>query len=182
MQGSIKVTRASDGTNQKKHSRTRNLASVIGEIQYTKAQFKRGVLHTKMLQKLKDKEVASRGRKKQAQLNKSAIPDITWWINKLAQNQPLCFTKPNRWITVQTYASSSGCGAILIRENQEKVFAHGEWKDNTVTMYCLNKGKGSITIAPLLVKVIQMRRLSNQERSPLEDAQGTWDLDLYRYI
>ncbi|KAA6360535.1 MAG: hypothetical protein EZS28_043938, partial [Streblomastix strix] len=33
-----------------------------------------------------------------------------------------------------------------------------------------------------LVKVIQMRRLRNQERSPLEDTQGTWDLDLYRHI
>ncbi|KAA6333403.1 MAG: hypothetical protein EZS28_053177, partial [Streblomastix strix] len=56
-------------------------------------------------------------------------------------------------------------------------------------MYCLNKGKGSITIAPLvdkvlkqLVKVIEMRRILNQERNPLEDAQGAWDLDLYRHI
>ncbi|KAA6357721.1 MAG: hypothetical protein EZS28_046752 [Streblomastix strix] len=27
-----------------------------------------------------------------------------------------------------------------------------------------------------------MRRLRNQEKSPLEDAQGAWDLDLYRHI
>ncbi|KAA6356139.1 MAG: hypothetical protein EZS28_048334, partial [Streblomastix strix] len=27
-----------------------------------------------------------------------------------------------------------------------------------------------------------MRRLCNQERNPLEDAQGAWDLDLYRHI
>ncbi|KAA6401694.1 MAG: hypothetical protein EZS28_002779 [Streblomastix strix] len=33
-----------------------------------------------------------------------------------------------------------------------------------------------------LVKVIQMRRLRNQERSPLEDTQGAWDLVLYAYI
>ncbi|KAA6403118.1 MAG: hypothetical protein EZS28_001347 [Streblomastix strix] len=33
-----------------------------------------------------------------------------------------------------------------------------------------------------LVKVIKMRRLHNQERNPLEDAQRAWDLDLYRHI
>ncbi|KAA6396028.1 MAG: hypothetical protein EZS28_008447 [Streblomastix strix] len=32
----------------------------------------------------------------------------------------------------QTDASSSGQGAILIKENQENVFAHGEWKDNNL--------------------------------------------------
>ncbi|KAA6365507.1 MAG: hypothetical protein EZS28_038965, partial [Streblomastix strix] len=85
-------------------------------------------------------------------------------------------------------------GATLIRENMEKVFAHGEWKnsnlkssnlrevtavlkallefsqeliqqqpiviqlitDNTVIMYCLNKGKGSITISPLMDKVLKL--------------------------
>ncbi|KAA6357336.1 MAG: hypothetical protein EZS28_047137 [Streblomastix strix] len=61
--------------------------------------------------------------------------------------------------------------------------------DNTVTMYCLNKGKGSIKIAPQVdkvfkqhVKVIQMRRLRNQERGSLKGTDGAWDLDLYRRI
>ncbi|KAA6362990.1 MAG: hypothetical protein EZS28_041485, partial [Streblomastix strix] len=40
--------------------------------------------------------------------------------------------RPNKWITIQTDASSSGWGATLTRENQEKVFAHGEWKDNNL--------------------------------------------------
>ncbi|KAA6370565.1 MAG: putative Transposon Ty3-I Gag-Pol polyprotein [Streblomastix strix] len=184
---------------RKKHEKTRNLASVIGEIQYTRAQFKRGALHTKQLQKLKDKEVASRGWNKWTQLNRSAIPDITWWINKLAHNLSLCFTRPNKWITIQTDASSSGLGATLTRENKEKVFAHGEQKnsnlkssnqrevtavlktflefrqeliqqqpigiqlltDNTVTMYCLNKGKGSITIATLVDKILKLAEQYN---------------------
>ncbi|KAA6360606.1 MAG: hypothetical protein EZS28_043867, partial [Streblomastix strix] len=184
---------------RKKYIRTRDLASVIGEIQYTKAQFKRGTLHTKQLLKLKDKEVASRGWNKWTQLNRSAIPDITWWINKLAHNQPLCFTRPNKWITIQTDALSSGWGATLTRENKEQVFAHAEWKNsnvkssnqremtaalkallefrqeliqqqptgiqlltvNTVTMYCLNKGKGSITIAPLVDKVLKLAEQYN---------------------
>ncbi|KAA6383593.1 MAG: hypothetical protein EZS28_020878 [Streblomastix strix] len=111
---------------RKKHIRTSDLASVIGEIQYTKAQFKRGALHIKQLQKLKVKEIASRGWNKWTQINKSVIPNLTWWISKLALNQPLCFMKPNRRITIQTDASTSGWGATLIRENQEKVFAHGE--------------------------------------------------------
>ncbi|KAA6361890.1 MAG: hypothetical protein EZS28_042582, partial [Streblomastix strix] len=62
---------------RKNHVRTKDLASVIGEIQYTRAQFKRGALHLKQLQKLKDKKIASRGWNKWTQLNKSAIPDIT---------------------------------------------------------------------------------------------------------
>ncbi|KAA6369054.1 MAG: hypothetical protein EZS28_035419 [Streblomastix strix] len=33
-----------------------------------------------------------------------------------------------------------------------------------------------------LVKIIQMRRLCNYERSPLEETQGALDLDLYRRI
>ncbi|KAA6369467.1 MAG: hypothetical protein EZS28_035008, partial [Streblomastix strix] len=90
-------------------------------------------------------------------------------------------------------------GATLIRENQGKVFAHGEWKDNNhkssnlrevtavlkellefrqeltqqqhigirlltdniVIMYCLNKGKGSITIAPLVDKVLKLAERYN---------------------
>ncbi|KAA6369206.1 MAG: hypothetical protein EZS28_035268 [Streblomastix strix] len=165
-------------TMRRKHERTRDLAS---------------------LQKLKNKEAASRDWNKWTQLNKSAIPDITWRINKLAHNQPLCFTKPNRWIMIQIDASSSGLVATLIRENQEKVFVHGEWKDNnlkssnqrevsavlksllefcqelilqqrvgtllltdnTVTMYCFNKGKGSITIAPLVDKVLKLAEQYN---------------------
>ncbi|KAA6384971.1 MAG: hypothetical protein EZS28_019499, partial [Streblomastix strix] len=67
---------------RKKHVRTRDLASVIGEIQCTIAQFKRGTLHIKQLQRLNDKEVARRGWNKWTQLNRSAISDITWWINK----------------------------------------------------------------------------------------------------
>ncbi|KAA6367001.1 MAG: hypothetical protein EZS28_037474 [Streblomastix strix] len=85
-------------------------------------------------------------------------------------------------------------GATLIREIQEKVFAHVEWrdnnlkssnqrevtavlkaflkfrqeliqqqpigiqllKDNKVTMYCLNNGKGSITIDSLVDKVLKL--------------------------
>ncbi|KAA6375517.1 MAG: hypothetical protein EZS28_028954 [Streblomastix strix] len=33
-----------------------------------------------------------------------------------------------------------------------------------------------------LIKVIQMRRLRNQQRRYLKDTQGLWDLDLYRHI
>ncbi|KAA6372658.1 MAG: hypothetical protein EZS28_031814, partial [Streblomastix strix] len=116
-------------------------------------------------------------------------------------------------------------GATLIRENQEKVFAHKEQMNNclkssnqrevsallkallkfrqeliqqqpvgillltdkTVIMNCYNKDKGSISITPpvdkvlkQLVKVIQMRRLNNQERYPLENTQGIWDLGLHK--
>ncbi|KAA6382617.1 MAG: hypothetical protein EZS28_021853, partial [Streblomastix strix] len=62
---------------RKKHARTRDLISVIGEIQYSRTQFKRGALHTKQLQKLKDKEVASRSWNKWTQINKSVTLDIT---------------------------------------------------------------------------------------------------------
>ncbi|KAA6395837.1 MAG: hypothetical protein EZS28_008637 [Streblomastix strix] len=128
------------------------------------------------------------------QPNKCAIPDITWWINKLAHNQPLRFTRPNKWIIFLTETSSSGSGAALIRQNQKKVFAYGEWKDNnlkssnqrkvtvvlkslldsrqeliqqqhigvrlfidnTVTIYCINQGKESFTIALLVGKVLKL--------------------------
>ncbi|KAA6378855.1 MAG: hypothetical protein EZS28_025618, partial [Streblomastix strix] len=90
-------------------------------------------------------------------------------------------------------------GATLIRDNQEKVFAYGDWKDNnlkssnqrevravlkallefrqeltqqqpigirlltdnTVTMYRFNKGKGSITIAPQVDKVLKFAEQYN---------------------
>ncbi|KAA6369053.1 MAG: hypothetical protein EZS28_035418 [Streblomastix strix] len=117
---------------RKKHVRTRDLAFVIGDIQCTKAQYQRGALHNKQLQKLKDKEVSRRGWNKLTQLNKIAIPNIIWWIIQLANNQLQCFTKSNKCVTIQADFSKSGWGARLIRENQEKVFAHGEWKDNNL--------------------------------------------------
>ncbi|KAA6393561.1 MAG: hypothetical protein EZS28_010909 [Streblomastix strix] len=46
---------------RKKHIRTRNLVFAIGEIQYTRVQFKRGTLYIKQHQKLKNKDVASWG-------------------------------------------------------------------------------------------------------------------------
>ncbi|KAA6380500.1 MAG: hypothetical protein EZS28_023973 [Streblomastix strix] len=81
---------------RKKHVKTRESASVIGEIQYTRAQFKRGTLFVKQIQKLMDKVIDKRHWNKWTQLSKSAIPDITWWISKLAHNQPQCFTKINK--------------------------------------------------------------------------------------
>ncbi|KAA6396729.1 MAG: hypothetical protein EZS28_007742 [Streblomastix strix] len=78
-------------------------------------------------------------------------------------------------------------GVTLIREIQEKVFPFGEWKDNniwssnqrevtailkallefhnTVTIYCFNKGKGSITIVPL---VDQILNLAEQQHKTIE--------------
>ncbi|KAA6389907.1 MAG: hypothetical protein EZS28_014569 [Streblomastix strix] len=66
-------------------------------------------------------------------------------------------------------------GATLIIENQDKDFAHGEWKDNylkssnqrevtaTTQLQCtaFNKGKGSITIAPLVDKVLKLAEQYN---------------------
>ncbi|KAA6366712.1 MAG: hypothetical protein EZS28_037761, partial [Streblomastix strix] len=118
-------------------------ASVIGEVKYTRVQSKRGALHIQYLLKLKDKEVASRGWNKWTQLNRSAIPDITWWINKLAHHKPLCFMKPNRWITIQTDVSSSGWGATLTRENKEKIFAYGEWKSSNL----ISSNQRQVTVA-----------------------------------
>ncbi|KAA6361153.1 MAG: hypothetical protein EZS28_043322 [Streblomastix strix] len=117
---------------RKKHVRARDLASVFGEIQQTRAQFKRGEHHYKQLQMLKDKEIASWDWNKWTQLNDSVISDKTWWINKLAHNQTLCFTKPSKCITIQTDASSSGWGPSMIRESHEKVYAYGDWKDNNL--------------------------------------------------
>ncbi|KAA6383695.1 MAG: hypothetical protein EZS28_020780 [Streblomastix strix] len=82
--------------------------------------------------------------------------------------------------------------------------------DNTVTMYCLNKGKGSITIAPLVDKVLKQQYNWTIESSHIpglsitmpdslsrlsrcgdyaikrevhqKDIQEVWDLDLYRRI
>ncbi|KAA6362989.1 MAG: hypothetical protein EZS28_041484 [Streblomastix strix] len=62
---------------RKKHVGTKDLVLVIGEIHYSSAQFKRGALNNKQLQKLKDKEVTSKGWNKWTQLNKSSISDIT---------------------------------------------------------------------------------------------------------
>ncbi|KAA6397162.1 MAG: hypothetical protein EZS28_007313 [Streblomastix strix] len=47
-------------------------------------------------------------------------------------------------------------GATLIKENQQKPIGKRLFADNTVTMYYLNKGKGSIIIAPLVDKVIKL--------------------------
>ncbi|KAA6386268.1 MAG: hypothetical protein EZS28_018205 [Streblomastix strix] len=133
---------------REKYVRTRYLASVIREIQYTRAQFKRVAFHNKYLQQLKDKEVVNKGWNKWNQLILTVIPKITWWIIKLAQNQPLCFTKPNKWITVQTDALSSGWGTTPTRENQQKVFAHGEQKVNKVKSS--NKRDGTAILKALL--------------------------------
>ncbi|KAA6390769.1 MAG: hypothetical protein EZS28_013706 [Streblomastix strix] len=133
---------------RKKHVRTRYLASVIGEIQYIRAQFKRGALHIKQLQKLKDKDVASRGWNKWTHLNRSAIPDITQWINKLAHNQALCFTRPNKWITIQTDASSSGWdGSTNQREQGEGVRTRREEEQQPQELQSMRSDSSSESIS-----------------------------------
>ncbi|KAA6403727.1 MAG: hypothetical protein EZS28_000746 [Streblomastix strix] len=175
---SVEVTKTSERTSQENETRKNRVLGIGNWRDPThKKQFKRGELHIKLLQKLKDNEVASR----------------------VSHNQPLCYTKPNKRITIQTDSSSSGQGATQTRENQEKVFAHGEWKDNylkssnqrevtavlkalpefrqeliqqqpigilllidnTVTMYYLNKDKGTITIAQLVDKVLKLAEQYN---------------------
>ncbi|KAA6401077.1 MAG: hypothetical protein EZS28_003398 [Streblomastix strix] len=147
---------------RKKYVRTKDLALVIGEIQCTRAQFKRGTLHLIKIQKQKDKKVTGRGWNMWTQPNKFTTLDITWWINKLAHIQPLYFMRLTKWMTFLTEASSSGSEATLTRENKEKPVGKRLLINKTVTIYCINKDKGSITIAPPVYKVLELAEQHSQ--------------------
>ncbi|KAA6401383.1 MAG: hypothetical protein EZS28_003094 [Streblomastix strix] len=58
------------------------------------------------------------------------------WLEQVDFTQQKRDTRCNmvnyEWKTIQTDATSSGQGAILIRENQEKVLEHGELKNNNL--------------------------------------------------
>ncbi|KAA6363324.1 MAG: putative reverse transcriptase, partial [Streblomastix strix] len=110
-----------------KYIRTRELAKRIGEIQFARAQFVRGALRTKLLNKLKDQEVQRSGWNNWTKLTCKVVPEITWWIQKISQNKPLSFQTPTNWASIQTDASHHGWGATCKIAQNKTMVAYNWW-------------------------------------------------------
>ncbi|KAA6359405.1 MAG: putative Transposon Tf2-6 polyprotein [Streblomastix strix] len=78
-------------------------------------------------------------------INKTAIPDINWWIAKLRANTPAQLIQIPPQMTMTTDVSPSGWGSTLEKELEMIAMAHGTWNKRQAKLTCSNREIKAIT-------------------------------------
>ncbi|KAA6333831.1 MAG: hypothetical protein EZS28_053123 [Streblomastix strix] len=78
-------------------------------------------------------------------MNKTAIPDINWWIAKLRANIPAQLIQKPSQMTMTTDAAPSGWGSTLEKESEMIAIAHGTWNKRQMKQPSNNREIKAIT-------------------------------------
>ncbi|KAA6357861.1 MAG: hypothetical protein EZS28_046611 [Streblomastix strix] len=78
-------------------------------------------------------------------INKTAIPDINWWIAKFRANIPAQLIQIPPQNTVTTDAAPSGWGSTLEKEQEMIAMAHGTWNGRQAKLSSNNREIKAIT-------------------------------------
>ncbi|KAA6382937.1 MAG: hypothetical protein EZS28_021536 [Streblomastix strix] len=89
--------------------------------------------------------VRLRGRNTTMIMNKTAIPDINWWIVKLRANIPAQLVWIPPQLTMTTDAAPSGWGSTLKMEQEMIAIAHGTKNKRYAKLTSSNKEIKAIT-------------------------------------
>jgi ribonuclease HI len=106
---------------------TRELAGLIGTLNFLRLQFPEASLHLRTLDTLKVQAVASGGWDGYCTPNPALRGDLLWWSSSLIANPPKELTYPPPTATMTTDASPVGWGAVL-EKGDARQRAFGIWK------------------------------------------------------
>jgi ribonuclease HI len=105
----------------------KELASLIGSLNFLRLQFPDAGLHMRTLDTLKVRAVVSKGWDGACAPNPSLKGDLLWWSSSIATNRPKKLLLPQISAMMTTDASPTGWGAVLESSGMQQI-AFGSWK------------------------------------------------------
>ncbi|KAA6392309.1 MAG: hypothetical protein EZS28_012169, partial [Streblomastix strix] len=102
-------------------------AKLIQKINYLRLYFQEASLLLNIMDHQKAQVAKLRGCNTIMIMNKTAIPDINWWIAKLRANIPAQLIQIPPQMTMTTDAAPSEWGSTLEKEPEMIAMAHGTW-------------------------------------------------------
>ncbi|KAA6388217.1 MAG: putative reverse transcriptase [Streblomastix strix] len=117
-----------------KKVKIRQLAALIGRLNFLRPQIKEASLYLIELDKAKIQALKTNSWDGIMTVNKVVIKELKWWIRRIGDNQPKSLI--NRTITcmLTTNASPQSWGATLIYENQIELIQHDCWSEREAEM------------------------------------------------
>ncbi|KAA6374217.1 MAG: putative Transposon Tf2-6 polyprotein [Streblomastix strix] len=100
-------------------------AKYVGKLNYLRLQFQEASLFLNIMDHQKAQAARLRGQNTTMIMNKTAIPDINWWITKLRANIPAQLIQIPPQMTMTTDAAPSEWGSTQGREPEIIAIAHG---------------------------------------------------------
>ncbi|KAA6385265.1 MAG: hypothetical protein EZS28_019206 [Streblomastix strix] len=118
---------------------------LIGKQNYLRLQFQEASLSLNIMDNQKAQAAKLRGWNTTMIMNKTAIPDINWWIAKLRANIPVQLIQIPPQMTMTTDAAPCSWGSTLERELEMIAVAHGTWNKRQVKLTSNNREIRAIT-------------------------------------
>jgi ribonuclease HI len=106
----------------------RNLASLIGRLNFLRLQFPDASLHLKELDDLKVRTVQKGGWDSVCTVTPQLSGNLKWWAAAVNDNSPRSLYRPPVTATLTTDASPVGWGAVLQQGGQEQ-YTYGTWRE-----------------------------------------------------
>jgi hypothetical protein len=141
---------------------TRQLAGLLGRLNFLRLQMRDASLHMMRLDELKLQAVLAGGWSGYTRMNPRVQGELKWWAHQLTINLPRPWTGPPQRATITTDASPKGWGAVL-NQGEQQSFAYGRWsvlqrtmtsnaKELTAVRMALQRWRRQLdTLAPLQV-------------------------------
>ncbi|KAA6364129.1 MAG: putative reverse transcriptase [Streblomastix strix] len=120
-------------------------AKLIRKLNYLRLQFQEASLFLNIMDHQKAQAARLRGWNTTMIMNKTAIPDINWWIAKLRANIPTQLIQIPPLMTMKTDAAPSGWGSALEKEPEMIAVSHGTWNKSQVKLSNNNREIKAIT-------------------------------------
>ncbi|KAA6392864.1 MAG: putative reverse transcriptase [Streblomastix strix] len=107
----------------------KDLASVIGELNFVRTQLVDASLHMRTLYRIQTQAVFRSTWKGRCRMDRRSLGDLTWWLEKIKENQPMCFEKTQPSFVLTTDASETSWGAVLelATMEEEPIYRTEEW-------------------------------------------------------
>ncbi|KAA6361971.1 MAG: hypothetical protein EZS28_042501, partial [Streblomastix strix] len=102
-------------------------AKLIRKLNYLRLKSQEATLLLNIVDHQKAKAARLRGQNTTMTMNKTAIPDINWWIAKFRANIPAQLIQISPQMTMTTDAAPSRWGSTLDKELEMIAMAHGTW-------------------------------------------------------
>ncbi|KAA6355959.1 MAG: putative reverse transcriptase, partial [Streblomastix strix] len=117
----------------------KQIAKLIRKLNYLRLQFQETSFFLNTMDHQKAQAARHRGRNTTMIMNKTAIPDINWWIAKLMANIPALLIQTSPQMTVTTDAAPSGWDSTLEKELEMIAMAHGTWNKRQAKLSSNNR-------------------------------------------
>ncbi|KAA6360853.1 MAG: hypothetical protein EZS28_043620, partial [Streblomastix strix] len=117
-----------------KNVKIRQLAALIGRLNFLRTEIKEASLYLIELDKAKTQALKTNSWDGTMTVNKIVIKELKWWIRRIGDNQPESLTNKTIACMQTTDASSQGWVATLIYENQIELIQHDCWSEKEAEM------------------------------------------------